>query len=236
MPAFAELEQDRLERLKINQRVRTFAWSQSLPPVHTIGQSGACDTIGQPFLAVSTESGNLYIIELQSPHSVFSDSTTWDATVTHSFPFQTKPSHSTGLSFLPPSSVRQKPLVDQLAWSPWSKDAKGTLSSVLAFTSQEALQCIIIRAATGLSGISLQIGTAVPHLVDDKVARAAGAMCWMPKPTNEEELYLVYPCRKMIYCLVFHLKKASAIRPTRCELENTWDELSGMSSRVSPSS
>lgn len=227
-PLPGESRQDKWERLKFRQRIRTFAWSQALSTSPTPGQSGACDTISQPFLAISTESGDVYVLALKTPHDILTSNTTeWSAAVIQTYQFHTNSSMSLAAS-LPPTSVGPKAFVDQLAWSPWSRDANGTLSSVLAFTAQEALQCKIIRAHVHTNGINLELGTTVPHLVDDKVAQSAGPMRWVPKPTNAEDLYLVYPCRKMIYCLVFHLKKASGIRPTKCQLSNTWDELSGI--------
>lgn len=231
-PVVGETSQEKSERHKLKQRIRTFSWSQSLPSNATT-PPGACDTIDQPFLAVSTESGDVYFLKLKSPHDTLSpEIMEWSAVVTQTFFLDASSAKTSLTACLPPTSVGARPFIDQLAWSPWSRDAKGTLSSVIAFTAQEALQCKIVRAHVGPGDTFLELGTTVTHLVDDRVAHSAGAMRWVPKPTSAEELYLVYPCRGILYCLVFHLKKASGIRPTKCQLANAWDELSGESTAL----
>ncbi|GAB7355411.1 hypothetical protein MBLNU459_g5928t1 [Dothideomycetes sp. NU459] len=225
-----EPQHDKSERLKIKQRIRSFAWSHAPPSEFTADISGACHTLGHPYLAVSTESGQVHVLRVLSPYDILTpDVTEWTLSVVGCFQSQINPAKKNPLeACMPLTHVSAKEFVSQLAWSPWSKDANGTLSSVLAFVAQEALHCKIIRAHVDTNDIVLELGTTVAHLVDDQIARSAGAMRWLPKPTSADELYLVYPCRKMIYCLVFHLRKASGIRPTKRELGNAWDELSGI--------
>lgn len=227
----AEPDRDVIESRTVRQRIRSFAWSPCPRSSSTTGSSGSSISLGQPYLAVSNDVGEVFVLKVNTPYDLLSpEITRWSTSVIHSFTAETSTvKKSLLLSCMPGSFQRRKFFVDQLAWSPWARDASGTMSSVLATTIQSSLQCRLIHAHINANDTILELGSALPRIVDENTAKTAGHMQWMGKPTPDGEMYLLYPCRKMLYCIVFHLRKASGIRVTKQPLDNVWDELSGES-------
>ena len=228
-------EAAKTEKHKVRQRIRSFAWSHVPPSASTTGYAGATSPLSQPYLAVSNDIGEVFVLKVRTPYDLFAvGDTRWNTSVIHSFTPQVKPGKRSALAAcMPITFQKSKVFVDQLAWSPWSRDATGTLSSVLAMTIQSTLQCRVIRANITTDDTIIGLGPTLPQIVDDKVATPAGQMQWLPKLSADGEMYLLYPCRKTLYCLVFHLRKSSGTRVTKQLLNNVWDEISGQSSSMS---
>lgn len=218
------------EKRKTRQRIRHFAWSQAPPAFSSSGFTGATTTLSQPYLAVSNDAGEVLIVKVKNPYDLLSpEPQTWNTSVVQSFSLQPNPISKTTLaSCMPITFPSRRTFVDQLAWSPWSRDASGTLSSVLAMTVQSSLQCRIIRADEAPDDTTLHLGPSLPRIIDDNHASPAGQMRWMPKLENDGDMFLVYPCRKTLYCIVFNSWKSTGIRVTKQPLDNAWDELSGI--------
>lgn len=225
----AEQKQEDIERRKIKQRIRSFAWSPALLSTSSTGIPGASVTLSHPYLAVSNECGEVFILKVKSPYDLLSpDITQWTISVVHSYTVQANVAKKDSIaSCMPGRYQRRRAFVDQLAWSPWARDASGALSSVLAMSIQSTLQCKIVRAEITTNDSFIEMGPIVSRLVDDNNANTQGPMKWMSRLSKDGEMFLLYPCRKVLYCFVFHLRKATGIRVTKQPLDNIWDELSG---------
>lgn len=234
LDSFEGTEQEILETRTAKQRIRSFAWSPAPLSSSAPDMSGASAPLSRPYLAVSNDVGDVMIIKVTPPYDLLApEDREWRTSIVHTF---TAAPHAGKfapiVSCLPSGLQRRNMFVDQLAWSPWSRDATGSLSSVLATTIQSSLQCRIIRLEVTANDTIVGLGPALPRIVDESVAVPTGQMQWMNKLSSDGEMYLIYPCRKTLYCLVFHLRRASGIRVTKQPLDNAWDELSGMSNVV----
>jgi len=225
---------DDSEKRKMRQRIRSFSWSHSPYSAVAAGFSGASVALSHPYLAVSNDLGEVFIVKIKTPHDLLSiDDTDWTASIIQTFAFQPNPAkRAVATGCMPIHFKPRKAFVDQLTWSPWTKDATGNLSSVLAMTFQSSLHCRFIRAGVTADDTMIELGPAMPRMFDDSSNRPAGQMRWMPELSPEGELYLLYPCRRTLYCLVFQLRKGTGVRVTRQPLNNVWDELSGESLSV----
>lgn len=217
------------EKRKIRQRIRDFSWSQAPPSSSRDGYAGATTMLSQPYLAVSNDTGEVFILNIETPYDLLSpESSKWNFSIVQSFLVQPIVNKKVTLASCMPCIFQPRELfVDQLAWSPWSWDASGTLTSILSMTTQSTLICRLITAKQATDDVSIELGPVLPRIFGDNSANPSGQMRWMPKPSNDGELFFVYPCRKILYCLVFHLRKAMGIRVTKQPLDNVWDELAG---------
>lgn len=214
---------------KARSRIRSFAWSQIIPSYSQPGFTGASSALSHSYLAVSNDAGEVMLLQVTSPHDILSPETNrWHVSVAHEFKAEPNIANMTPIaSCLPRTVPDAKLFVDQLAWSPWSEDASGNICSILSYTAQSRLQSRLVKANPAGDGMTLELGAILPRVVDETIAKPAGPMRWVPKANEGGDMYLVYPCRKILYCLVFHLRKANGIRVTKQRLENAWDELSG---------
>lgn len=226
---YPESDEGATEKQVTAQRIRSFAWSPVPVLSHADTAMNPSSMLGISYLAVSNDAGDVIILDVTSPHDLLSpENQQWTCSVVKSYAARPVPSRKAPLmACIPGASRNRKVFVDQVSWSPWSLDSTGAVSSILATTMQSSLECKTIRLDVFNTASPLALGPSLPRIVDENVAIPAGPMRWMAKPTAEGEMYLVYPCRKILYCLVFHPKKASGIRVTKQALENAWDEVSG---------
>lgn len=223
-----ESEADHFERFRAKQRIRSFAWSQA-PPVSSLsGTSGDCAT-KRPYLAVSTDRGEVFILDIQSPFDLLNpDSGQWNASVVTSFSVEVPEAKQSPLAACMPVTFKwRSPFVDQLAWSPWASDPDGNSTSALAFTAQSSLQCKAVKLVDADNHTRVTLGETKNLLESQADTQAVGCMRWAPRLKSARDAFLIYPTRKSFHCLHTQPGLGAKFEASVQEINTPWDEIAG---------
>jgi hypothetical protein len=224
-----ENEHEHFERLRAKQRIRAFAWSQAPSNPSLSGATGDCTT-SNPFLVVSTDRGDVFIVKPQSPYDLLKPgSAEWSLSVAASFSIHVPETKQSPLAACMPVTFKWRvPFVDQLAWSPWVMDENDSPTSILAFTSQSSLQCMSVKLSNLDNQAHVTTGPITQLLEHVSDSQAAGCMKWAPKLKNSKDAFLVFPTRNLLYCLQVQPVGLEFLTSAQ-EINTPWDEISGKS-------
>ncbi|KAK3724536.1 hypothetical protein LTR37_001160 [Vermiconidia calcicola] len=228
-----ETEQKERERLRVTQRVRAFAWSQT---VHgglvTSEESIPHAHCGYQLLAVSTEAGDIILLRVVSPHSILSNEhSEWKVEVTHCFNVGDLASEALR-SGLFVEQHDDRPLhnatliADHLALGPWRQNnSGGCYISTIALIANRRLFSVEVEGRRDQSslGAEFKLTSQQPKHLNRSRSDMTGPLSFGPKTGSVTAF-----AADGVYCIDTFAGPDEATSPTSHHLDDRWDEVSGV--------
>ncbi|KAK3706172.1 hypothetical protein LTR37_012873 [Vermiconidia calcicola] len=228
-----ETEQKERERLQVYQRVRAFAWSQTMHDgLVPSDQSIPHTDCGYHLLAVSTEAGDIVLLRIVSPHSILRKKhSEWKVEVMHCFgvgDLASEALHS-GL-FVEEHDDRPldnaTSMADHLALGPWRQnDSGGCYISTTAFIANGRLFSIEVegRRDQPSLGAEFKLTSQQPKHLNRSRSDMTGPLSFVPKTGS-----ITAFAADDVYCIDTSAGPDQATSPTSHHLDDRWDEISGV--------
>lgn len=220
-------EDEKVERLRLRQRIRAFSWSPST------SHPGPLTTIGSPlnwgtyFLAVSNDNNEITILRILSPYDPLSPTEEWSVKATAHFKVHNNSTSQVHAPGIFDEYVQQQRFISHLAWSPWSGRESARHQSTLAYASNSELRARNIFGHIQKNGhLSLSIAESESTYQAINL-KHAGPLRWGPQVGNQDRIFLIAFSQTDALCFSVLETDASDFEVSTHDLDGRWDAVSG---------
>lgn len=224
---------DAAEVLRLRRRIRTFSWC---PSVHTASSQRSSNFNHDPLwsthlLAVSNDFNEVIILQVQSPYNTLRlDKAQWSAQVLAHFSVkQDITSFKVNPSSLYEEYMNQQRFVLQLAWSPWIASKDGSISSLLAYGTNDTLSCRNLSLSGVSSSAAVEVSKSDGPIEHKLRAPLEGPLRWSPR-SDTPHMFLIAFASDEALCFSIPTKTPRSCSLSTHDLDGRWDPISGKSS------
>ena len=220
-------EDEKVERLRLRQRIRAFSWSPST------SYPGPLTTIGSPlnwgtyFLAVSNDNNEITILRILSPYDPLSPTEEWSVKAATHFKVHNNSASQVHAPGIFDEYVQQQRFISHLAWSPWSGRESARHQSTLAYASNSELRARNIFGYIQKNGhlsLSIAESESTYQVINLK---HAGPLRWGPQVGNQDRIFLIAFSQTDALCFSVLETDASDFEVSTHDLDGRWDAVSG---------
>jgi hypothetical protein len=210
---------DPLERMRLQSRVRAFAWAPALPNSQTFSTLGSRLSYGPHILAVCNDDNQVAFVLIHSPTSTYRGHPNWNAEVLMHVSLTCKSESTLSAPSILDDMIKQQRHVSHISWSPWIS-RRGYYYSILVYATNEDVRA---RIAT-YKNSRLSLGDEV--LYPSIEMRYYGPLKWCPAVDNDVLTLALFTASGLI-CLTLSIDDASIIKRATHSLDGRWDQISG---------
>lgn len=207
------------ERMRLQSRIRAFAWAPAPPTKDSSATVGTRLSWGQHILAVSNDYNEVVFVLIESPSTTLGAKEDWTAKVIDQISLATDSKKVTSLPLGFEDIMQQQRHASHLSWSPWTFQEE-SYHSVLVYATTRDIRAHVVTYTDGTTSLGDEI--AYPDLP----IQHSGPMRWSPLVQDDNKVTMAVFTISGVTCLTISAIDATILNCSFHNLDGRWAEIS----------